>query len=126
MNKRELKKFEELLKHQQDLLLQNLKNLQDVVLIYSKHSSGDNSNIPTHTADISSETVSQNLALGLMENEQIVIKEINVALQKIKNGTYGICEHCNEPISKNRLEYIPYTKMCIICKTKEEKLHKRF
>lgn len=127
MNKKELKKFEDLLKQQLALLTQNISHLQEVALTQTRaDASGDLSKMPMHSADISSDIVSQDLTLGLMESEQGVIKDINQALQKIKDGTFGFCEHCGEAISINRLEYIPYTKMCISCKTKEESMRKRF
>ncbi|NUM33228.1 MAG: TraR/DksA C4-type zinc finger protein [Candidatus Brocadiae bacterium] len=125
MNKKELEKYKEKLSEQLHILLQNLKNLEESVMTNSRmDSSGDLTNIPTHIADISSDTVAQDLALGLIESEAGVVRKIQAALQSIEKGTYGDCEHCSQPISKKRLDYIPYTTLCIQCKSIEEKKQK--
>ncbi|WP_024789522.1 RNA polymerase-binding protein DksA [Lebetimonas sp. JH292] len=49
------------------------------------------------------------------------LNEIEVALKKIEEGTYGICEMCEEPINKERLLVKPYAKYCIICRELIEK-----
>jgi len=56
-------------------------------------------------------------------NEQQVqeLKEIEEALKKIENGTYGTCEMCGEPIRRLRLKVKPYAKYCIVCREIVEK-----
>jgi DnaK suppressor protein len=49
------------------------------------------------------------------------LEEINVAIKKIDEGTYGICEMCDEPINKERLLIKPHAKYCIICREIIEK-----
>ncbi|EDM23662.1 RNA polymerase-binding protein DksA [Caminibacter mediatlanticus] len=52
------------------------------------------------------------------------LKEIEEALKRIEEGSYGICEMCDEPIQEERLKIKPYAKYCIICREiieKEEK-----
>jgi len=53
------------------------------------------------------------------------LEEINEALKKIEEGTYGICEMCDEPISEERLQIKPYAKYCIICREYLEKEGKK-
>jgi len=52
------------------------------------------------------------------------LEEINEALKKIEEGTYGICEMCEEPIQEERLKIKPYAKYCIICREIIEKEQK--
>ncbi len=59
--------------------------------------------------------------LSLNENEQVRLKEVDEALDRIKNGTYGICEECGGPISLKRLEVRPVAKYCVPCLTNLEK-----
>ena len=59
------------------------------------------------------------LALEKQLNEQLV--EIEHALQKIEDGTYGICDGCGQPIAENRLEALPQASLCIECKAKNAK-----
>lgn len=50
-----------------------------------------------------------------------IIPRLNRALQKIKEGNYGICDDCDEPIGEKRLQLIPGAIQCVICKKVEEK-----
>ena len=59
--------------------------------------------------------------LSLNENERLRLKEVDESLDRIENGTYGICEECGGPISIKRLEVRPVAKYCVPCLTKLEK-----
>ena len=59
--------------------------------------------------------------LSLNENERLRLKEVDESLDRIENGTYGICEECGGPISLKRLEVRPVAKYCVPCLTKLEK-----
>ena len=59
--------------------------------------------------------------LSLSENERMRLQEVDESLDRIENGTYGICEECGGPISLKRLEVRPVAKYCVPCKTKLEK-----
>ncbi len=58
--------------------------------------------------------------LRLRDRERKLIKKIQNALQRLEDGTYGICEECGEEISIPRLKARPVTKLCIHCKSKQE------
>ena len=49
-----------------------------------------------------------------------MVERINEALEKINEGTYGICESCGDPIRPERLEALPYATRCIKCQRKDE------
>lgn len=49
--------------------------------------------------------------------EQRLMAQIDAALERIENGTYGICTNCGEPIKKERLEALPYASLCIDCQS---------
>ena len=72
---------------------------------------------PTDRASLESE---RNFLLRIRDRENKLIKKIRGALDRIENGTYGICEECGENISIRRLKARPVTTQCIDCKTKEE------
>ena len=59
--------------------------------------------------------------LSLNENERIRLQEVDEALDRIANGTYGVCEECGEPIGLKRIEVRPVAKYCVSCKAKQEK-----
>jgi DnaK suppressor protein len=83
-------------------------------------SSGNLSNMPLHMADVGTENYDQEFTLGLIENEQATLEQINDALTRIRAGTYGRCEECRSPIAKPRLQALPYTRHCIECARKLE------
>ena len=62
----------------------------------------------------------QNFMLRLKEREQKLLKKIDEALDRIAQGTFGICESCGGEISFKRLKARPVTTLCIECKTKQE------
>jgi len=61
------------------------------------------------------------ILLSLNENERIRLQEVDDALDRLANGTYGICEECGGPVGLKRLEVRPVAKYCVPCKTKLEK-----
>jgi DnaK suppressor protein len=81
---------------------------------------GNLSNVPLHMADLGTDNYDQEFTLGLIENEQGTLELINEALGRMEKGTYGQCAECDEPISKPRLQAIPYARHCIQCARKLE------
>jgi RNA polymerase-binding protein DksA len=66
-----------------------------------------------HLADSASETYLRELDGGLEENAEHLLVEIDAALGRIENGTYGLCSACGRPIGEERLEAVPYATLCI-------------
>ncbi|MBW1721933.1 MAG: RNA polymerase-binding protein DksA [Deltaproteobacteria bacterium] len=62
----------------------------------------------------------RNFTLRIRDRERKLIGKIKEALERIDNGTYGICEVCGEDISEARLKARPVTTLCIECKKKQE------
>jgi len=62
------------------------------------------------------------ILLSLNENERMRLQEVDEALDRIENGSYGVCEECGGAIGLKRLEARPVAKYCVPCKTKLEKL----
>ena len=72
---------------------------------------------PTDRASLESD---RNFLLRIKDRERKLITKVKEALDRIDNGTYGICESCGKPISEKRLMARPVTTECIECKTEEE------
>ena len=66
----------------------------------------------------------RNFMLRIRDRESKLIRKIKSALERIENGTFGVCETCGGEISVNRLKARPVTSQCIDCKAKEEALEK--
>jgi len=82
--------------------------------------SGNLSNTPMHLADLGSDNYEQEVALSLLENREQTLEEVAAALARIEQGTFGRCEECGREISKERLQAIPFTRLCIRCAREEE------
>ena len=82
--------------------------------------SGNLSSVPLHMADLGTENYDQEFTLGLIQNEQGTLDQINEALDRMERGTYGRCVECGELVGKSRLQAIPYTRHCIGCARKLE------
>lgn len=68
-----------------------------------------------HMADFGSDNFEQFVSLGLLENNEKLVQQIDEALERIDEGTYGVCRHCKKPISKARLNVVPWTAYCVDC-----------
>lgn len=66
-----------------------------------------------HIADHASETLAQELDETLEENAAHVLREVEDALQRIEQGTYGLCSVCGAPIPEERLDAVPYATLCL-------------
>ena len=74
---------------------------------------GDLSSMPIHMADLGTDNYEQEFALGLMDSERKLLREIDNALVRLEKKTYGICEGTGKPISKARLEAQPWARYCV-------------
>lgn len=74
--------------------------------------------------DRASHEANRNFELRIRDREHKLIKKIRKALDRIENGTFGICETCEEEISPERLKARPVTTQCIECKKREEDLER--
>jgi DnaK suppressor protein len=73
------------------------------------------SSMPIHLAELGSENFEQEFTLSLLANEEDRLGMIEMALQRIEDGEYGVCQECEGVIAKTRLNAIPYTPLCIKC-----------
>jgi len=90
-----------------------------------RDASGDLSGYSFHMADMATDNFDREFSLDLASAEQVMLNRIDEALQKITEGSYGVCENCEKPISLKRLKAVPYAKLCLKCKEDEEKNTRR-
>lgn len=112
MKKKQLEYFKKLLN----------EKLDDLLLEANKTVSGmsdlkENMPDPADRATLESD---RNFTLRIRDRERKLIGKIKDALERIENGTYGICESCGEEISEDRLKARPVTTLCINCKKRQE------
>ena len=85
--------------------------------LYSKEVGEDG--IPD-SGDVAAYSYSKEVLMGLGENERTKLRLVEEALAKIDEGTYGVCERCEEPIPVKRLELLPFTRYCVQCQSELE------
>ncbi len=102
-----------------------LKNKEEILtyLKEAKSNNLDETNAPDEV-DVATNISSASLTKRLIERQSLYLKRLDIALNKIEDGTYGECEECGELISEKRLLARPVAVMCIICKERHEKLEK--
>jgi len=114
LSKAQLKEFEKLLLAKRRDLVGDMNGIEAQALRTNRQDgSGDLSNMPTHPADIGTDNYEQEFTLGLLESERSLLKEIDEALTRIKQGTFGVCVGTGKPISIARLRARPWAKYCI-------------
>jgi RNA polymerase-binding protein DksA len=74
-----------------------------------------------HLGDHASEMHDRELDESLEENAEQLVGEIDVAVGRIDDGTYGACARCGEPIPEERLDAVPYATLCLSCKRLDER-----
>ena len=111
LNLRDLEHFRDLLLAKRRELVGDMSQMEREAL----RSSGNSnlSTLPIHMADMGTDNYEQEFTLGLVEKDRNLLREINAALAKIQNGTYGICEGTGKPIARPRLEAQPWARYSI-------------
>lgn len=114
LTKADLEEFRKMLMEKRRALLGDMSGIEaEAFRTNRQERSGDLSNIPIHPADIGSDNYEQEFTLGLLESERTLLTEINDALDRMDEGTYGICLGTGNPIDKARLKARPWAKYCI-------------
>ncbi|MFQ5708664.1 MAG: TraR/DksA family transcriptional regulator [bacterium] len=122
MKKEELQYFKILLEQKRDEMIKDLGQLKSKDATSTlKDSSGENSAYSYHMADVGTDNMEREKAFFFATREGRFLYHLEQALERIEKGTYGYCQECEKPISKERLEAVPHARLCITCKSKEEK-----
>lgn len=116
MNHKTLEEFRGLLNQQLESLLKDVgKTVSEMT--------EENTNFPDPTDRASLES-DRNFELRIRDRERMLINKIRQALERIDDGSFGLCESCDEPIGAERLRARPVTTLCIDCKTEQERQEK--
>jgi DnaK suppressor protein len=114
--------------HFRQKLLEERQRVSDAIAYLHEENPGSISDetqetggIDNHLADTATVTVDREIDYTLEENSEHVLTEIDEALQRINDGTFGTCTNCGKEIETERLEYLPYATLCIDCKRLQER-----
>ena len=116
-----VRKFRQMLLDKRRDMVGDMNGLAAETLGAGRNGSGDLSNMPTHPADIGTDNFEHEFSLGLLESERQMLTEIDEALERIEEGTYGVCLGTGRPIGAARLRARPWAKYCIDYARKVEK-----
>ena len=96
-------------------LIQKLNERYNEALSFGSDSGGKD------FADEAYSIYNKNLMMGKVETDALKLQLVEQALQRIANETYGICIECEDDIDERRLEFVPFARFCIECKSELEK-----
>ena len=118
---KELSDFKDKLINTREDIMAQIREIADETLMKSqKDLSGDMSGYGLHMADVATDNFERELNMGLVSDDREVALEIDEAMKRIQEKTYGCCEACGKPISKTRLTAIPYARHCKACQETKE------
>lgn len=127
LNKRELKKFEKILLELRERLQGDIRFLTtDNLHRAGRETGADLSGSAQHSADHGTDNFDREFALSLASTEQDVLYEVDEALMRIHDGSYGICEMTGVQIERARLQVIPYTRYSVQAQSKMEQSRAKY
>jgi len=113
-SREKLKKFEEILQQSRQRIMQGFDEQKAEIDGFKGETESD-------ANDDASNIVELNILMTLSDSQKRELDQITMAMMKIKDGTYGICEGCGQLISEKRLLALPFANLCVECKGKEER-----
>ncbi|MDD5668988.1 MAG: TraR/DksA family transcriptional regulator [Candidatus Omnitrophica bacterium] len=122
LEKKELAEFRKLINKRKKEIVDNIEKISEEALKKSqKDAAGDISGYTYHMADVATDTYDREFNLELAANERRLIYELDDAIKRIEEGSFGMCEDCKCVITKTRLKALPYARLCLKCQEKREK-----
>jgi DnaK suppressor protein len=122
LKKPEIKVYKDLLLGLRARLRGDVSAMAEAALKRNRADAGESSTMPIHMADLGSDNFEQEFTLSLMETEGDTLDRIEAALERIEEGSFGVCEQCDGVIPKSRLNAIPYAPLCIKCAQMNENI----
>ena len=117
MDKRTLAKFRKVLLSEKERIINNTKQTIHNELNISQDDLPDE-------ADLAATEINQNLVFKLRDRERQLLSKIDLALARMDEGNFGVCQECEEPIEVKRLEARPVSTLCLSCKERDERREK--
>jgi len=122
LTKKDTLEFKKLILRRKEEVNEEIKHISEDTLKKSqKDASGDISGYTYHMADVATDNYDREFSLGLASKDRKSLYELEDALKRVEEGTYGICQDCKCLIAKTRLRAVPQARLCIKCQEKREK-----
>jgi DnaK suppressor protein len=125
MNKKDLAHFRTLLLKKRKELMRQMDLIKETEMETTlKEATGDHSSYAFHMADQGTDTMEREKNFYYAQRDGRLLYHIDQALERIENGSFGLCHTCSNPIHRERLEAVPHASFCIECKSVEEERRK--
>ncbi len=122
MDQKDLQYFRELILRKREELLRQIEAIRENTIGDGRDDTiPEQSGYTYHMADVGTDTMEKEKAFYFASREGNLLWHLDQALMRIEKGEYGICVSCGKPISRERLEAVPHARLCIECKSKEER-----
>ena len=119
--KEQRKTFRQLLITERAKLAEEIRAIARDASTSPRDASGDLSAYTVHMADMAADTYDRELSMNIASSEQEILYQIDEALKRLDDGTFGVCQQCSKPITVSRLKALPYASLCINCQRTQEK-----
>lgn len=122
LSKRELEEFRKMLEEERERLTEELEAMEEHAPEVEEQVGMDiGGGYDEDLADVASSTFEREKGLALESSVQAMLAQVEEALSRIDDGSYGVCQRCGDAIDAARLRVLPYATLCIRCKELEEK-----
>ena len=124
MNKKELKRFKKLIEEEKARVLNDIGMVEEELAGLSAGKDSGNTGYSNHMADIGTDAMEQEQAFLRASKGTDYLLSLETALKRIETSLYGTCELCNAKIPTKRLDAFLAARLCINCKSAQEKLQR--
>lgn len=125
LSKDQTKQLRQLLITERAKLAGEIKSIAHDAATSPRDASGDLSAYTVHMADMAADTYERELSMNIVSSEQEILYQIDDALKRLDDGSFGVCQQCTQPITMSRLKAVPYASLCINCQRVKEQKNKR-
>ena len=123
--KREIEKFRKLIMAERERILRQLGRIEESITESSEDGEGSKQSYSNHLADLGTDYMEKEKNFYYATQEGHYLRSLDLALERLDRGEYGVCEECGQLIAAKRLEAVPSAKLCIQCKSSREKNKRR-
>ncbi len=124
LTKKELGHYKQKLMAERERILRELGRITEAINEASEEQESAKQSYSNHLADLGTDYMEKEKNYYYADQEGQYLKSIEMALERIERGDYGLCVECGDVISEKRLEAVPAAELCINCKDKKEKLER--
>jgi RNA polymerase-binding protein DksA len=121
LTKKEIEYFKKKILAERERILKELGRIEESINAAAEDQNGSNQSYSNHLADLGTDYMEKEKNFYYASQEGHYLRSLDEALERIERGEYGFCLDCGELITRKRLEVVPSAKLCVDCKSNQEK-----